>query len=341
MIRLANRFCEDFDVHLLVINGGGVLQERVSSSVTVHDLQCDRVKNSFTLIRKKLKSLEPKWVFASIIRLNFIVALIKLSMPGRFKLVIRQPAMPANCLEAVKYKKLNRIAYRSLYPVADHIICQSKDMQIEMISVLGLDKSKLLQIYNPRNEQYNLNLVKSVASPYSEHKLNFLSIGRFEHQKGYDLLIPAFAKFCQDKPDVCLTILGDGPLRESLEFSIHANGLEGRVSLPGFIKEPMPYLYNASALVSSSRYEGLSNVVIESMSLGTPVVATRCPGGMSEIVQDGVNGYLSEQISVEGICATLQKFIEMPLNSDRKQIAATAAKFEPESVYQQYLQLFR
>lgn len=341
MIRLANRFSEEFDVHLIVVKGGGVLEERVSSTVTVHDLQCARVKNAFTLIRRLLKELEPKWVFASIIRLNFLMALIKLSMFGRFKLVIRQPAMPGNCLEDVKYKTLNRIAYKLLYPVADHIICQSKDMQEDMTTVLGLNKYRLLQIYNPRNEQYNLDLVETVLSPYPQSGLNFLSIGRFEHQKGYDLLIPAFTQFCKTVPGAHLTILGEGHLRGELESAIKEHGMEDRITLPGFVKEPMPYLYHARALVLSSRYEGLSNVAIESISLGTPVVATRCPGGMSEIVQNGVNGYLSEQITAEGIYSALKQFVETPLNSDRRGIAATAGKFDPETVYRSYLQLFR
>lgn len=341
MIRLANRFSEEFDVHLIVVKGGGVLEERVSSAITVHDLQCNRVKNAFSLIRGLIKQLKPKWVFASIIRLNFLMALIKLSMPRRFKLAIRQPAMPANCLDAVKYKTLNRIAYRLLYPIADHIICQSKDMQMEMVSVLGLSEAKLIQIYNPRNEQYSLDLVAAVKSPYSNIGLNFISIGRFEHQKGYDLLIPAFASFSENDPNAHLTILGEGPLRAELEALIAAHNMEGRISLPGFVREPMPYLYHADAMVSSSRYEGLSNVTIESLSLGTPVVATCCPGGMSEIVQHGVNGYLSEEISVDGISSALQTFVETPLNADRKKLFSTTEKFDPESIYQRYLALFR
>lgn len=341
MIRLANRFSEEFDVHLIVVKGGGVLEERVASVVTVHDLQCDRVKNAFSLIRGLLKQLEPKWVFASIIRLNFLMALIKLTMPGRFKLAIRQPAMPGNCLEAVKYKFLNRMAYRLLYPVAEHIICQSKDMQADMVSVLGLSQNKLLQIYNPRNEQYNLDLVETVGNPYSQAGTNFLSIGRFEHQKGYDLLIPAFADFCKSQPNAHLTILGEGPLRAEMESAIKDYNIDDRISLLGFVREPMPYLFHADALVLSSRYEGLSNVAIESLSLGTPVIATRCPGGMSEIVQHGVNGYLSEEITSEGISSVLHQFLEKPLNADRKRLSSTAEKFDPESVYQSYLMLFR
>ena len=63
--------------------------------------------------------------------------------------------------------------------------------------------------------------------------------------------------------------------------------------MPGFVDNPYPYIKQADILVSSSAWEGLPTVLIEALALGTPVVATDCPGGSAEILQDGKYGSFS------------------------------------------------
>ncbi len=204
---------------------------------------------------------------------------------------------------------------------------------------IGLTK-KLVQIYNPVNENYIGFLDKrTIQNPY-KNKLTFLSIGRFEPQKGFDMLLDAFSMIANKYTRIHLVILGDGPLREELENKINVLHLEDRVHLPGFESNILPYLYYAQALVSSSVYEGLPNVLIESITVGTPVIATNCPGGTAEIVVPGKNGVMCHKISANALADVWGCFIDSDTHYQRKCVKKTANKFHPNLIYKKYDELF-
>ncbi|MDQ1442284.1 MAG: hypothetical protein QOG97_2512, partial [Acidimicrobiaceae bacterium] len=102
-------------------------------------------------------------------------------------------------------------------------------------------------------------------------------------------LIRAFARLGEQ---VRLIILGDGPLRRSLEDLAAELGVGTRVSLAGFVDNPYPYLRTADVLASSSRWEGLPTVLIEALAFDTPIVATDCESGPREILDHGAWGRL-------------------------------------------------
>ena len=84
-------------------------------------------------------------------------------------------------------------------------------------------------------------------------------------------------------------------------------GLSTQVAFKGFVQNPYPYMAQADLFVLSSRYEGCPNAVLEAMACGTPVVAFRCKGGMDEIIDDGVNGWLAEPENVVDFATAVEK----------------------------------
>jgi glycosyltransferase involved in cell wall biosynthesis len=110
-------------------------------------------------------------------------------------------------------------------------------------------------------------------------------------QKDFPTLINAFARLRQSRP-ARLLILGEGPERPMLEALLAQLGVEQDVSLPGFVKNPYPYMARASVFAMSSRWEGLPTVLIEALYCGAPIVATDCPSGPSEILRNGEIGRL-------------------------------------------------
>lgn len=119
-----------------------------------------------------------------------------------------------------------------------------------------------------------------------------LAVGRLHRQKGFDLLVRAFASIAALFPDWDLVILGEGPEREMLQSQIHASGMTVRISLPGRAGN-IGQWYEASDLyVLSSRVEGLSNTLLESMASGLAAVAFDCETGPREVVRDGIDGVL-------------------------------------------------
>lgn len=118
-------------------------------------------------------------------------------------------------------------------------------------------------------------------------------VGRLSGQKNFKLLIDAFNIFLQKNADYVLHIYGEGDLRKELEEYIKNLGLENKVALLGRKQNILEIINSSACFVLSSDYEGMPNVLLESMCMGMPVVSTDCPsGGPRSLIKDGYNGFL-------------------------------------------------
>jgi glycosyltransferase involved in cell wall biosynthesis len=114
--------------------------------------------------------------------------------------------------------------------------------------------------------------------------------GRLEEQKGFDILISAFARVASAHPSWNVVILGEGRERETLTFRARELGIADRVSMPGFTSDPEGVFARAAIFAMPSRREGFPNALLEAMACGAAPIVSDCAPGMSEIVRDGVDG---------------------------------------------------
>jgi glycosyltransferase involved in cell wall biosynthesis len=138
-----------------------------------------------------------------------------------------------------------------------------------------------------------------------------------------------------------LIILGDtrkAPRRELLLELANQLGVTEDFALPGFVDNPHPYMAHAAVFVSSSVWEGLPGVLIEAMASGCPVVATDCPGGTREILEDGRFGALVPTRDPEALASAILETLEKP--PAPQALRKRAEDFRVDTAVESYLDIF-
>ena len=148
--------------------------------------------------------------------------------------------------------------------------------------------------YNPIDEYDIKKRANEKINILDSSAIKFITIGRLVEQKGYDRLIRVIKRLKEEYDGVFqLLILGDGEKKKQLEEYIKENKLTNIVKLQGFVKNPYPYLKNSDLFICSSRAEGYSLVIAESLILNVPVISTKC-SGPNELLDFGKYGMLVE-----------------------------------------------
>ena len=202
---------------------------------------------------------------------------------------------------------------RLFFPLADKIIAPSSGVSDDIIKLLGLTEGSVAVIHNPvyRSEIIEQSLIPVEHVWFVEQDIPIIvAAGKLKPQKDFKTLLKAFALLRQETI-ARLIIMGEGVERPELEKIIIDLGIANDVDMPGYIENPYPYFKNASVFVLSSAWEGLPNVLIEAMACGCPVVATECPSGPDEILDNGRIGHL---VAV-GDAASLAQAIEQSITS--------------------------
>lgn len=169
-----------------------------------------------------------------------------------------------------------------------------------------------------------------------------VAVGRLTYQKGFDLLLQAWAEVCRRVSGWQLAIVGDGELRSALSAQAESLGLAGCVTFVPAMKDVVAVYRDASVLAMSSRYEGFGMVLLEAQTVGLPVVSFACKCGPSEIVNDGVDGYLVAPGDVDAMADRLVRLMQDGVLRRRMgaRAFANAARFSTDAVMKQWMALF-
>lgn len=197
---------------------------------------------------------------------------------------------------------------RGFYRNFDRIVNVSYECERKFRQKFGEDLPTCV-IYNPVDSgEIRLLAERTPAVTLPENTFNIVCMGRFTPQKGFDRLLDAMHEICgKETAPFYVTVLGDGNDRPMLEGKIREYGLESRIQLVGYVENPYAVIRQADLFLLSSRDESFSLAVAEAMSLGVPVMSTRCTGPV-ELLKDGEAGFLVEN-STQGIREGLERVL--------------------------------
>lgn len=314
-VNIANCFADDgWQVDLVVLHlNNATYLDRVSDKVNLVVLNVNNARYSTFPILKYIRKKKPDMIFVFNYELAALLVIIRTLIRFKTKIIARNMNTFSKVSIISREKNLwIRVVVRFLidkfYSKADHIVNQSHAMRDDLISVHPQLKNSSSVIYNPV-AKYIEDYADNNEFNNIKKKDYLLCVGRLEKQKAFHYAIEGFAGIVNKFPNLRLKIVGKGKLENELKQNAIDLGVADKVDFEGFQKNMIPYYLNAKATVLTSLYEGYPNVLVESLTLNTPVVAFDCPSGPSEIIKNEINGYLVKYQSIEDLKIKLDKLL--------------------------------
>ena len=246
---------------------------------------------------------------------------------------IFREASPLNAL--LRKPRWKQLIYRGLlklaYVRADVVIANSEGTASSISQLYALG-GKLRVVYNPIPVPSVVDGKRAFENLNEDYKLGktFISVGRLDRVKGFDILIEAFAKLVANVPACKLFIVGQGPLEEELRDQISRLKITQNVTLTGWVTDLASYYSKSDVYVSASRYEGFGNAIVEAMGFGCFPLISSCPGGSTEIIEAESHGRIFEAESVESLAHWLGAVCEM--SHDRQSVMNRAKDFDVQTI---------
>ena len=207
---------------------------------------------------------------------------------------------------------------RFVYPSASALVLQTEAVRPWAEALVA--PTRVSVIPNP------VRAVTTLNAPAGQRTREIVAMGRLVAQKGFDVLIQAFATLAAEFPEWGVVIHGDGPDRTSLESRVAGLGLTSRISLPGRTATPDAALAAATVFALPSRYEGFPNVLLEAMAHGCACVATNCDSGPADLIAHDRNGLLTPVNDVLSLAHSLSTLMDDATLRTRLGLAATAVQ---------------
>lgn len=326
-----------FDVELWITRLGNTpLLQLIDVRVKIRSIPGKRVRNSLFTLKDMMVNCKSK---------IFLIYNIELLVPAYFinrlynlqlKIVgrsITTLSMDYNTHGLIGKKIWFKLISYTANKI-DYMIAQSAGMKEDLMKSFNVSESKIKVIPNPAYSFSN-----DIPKPNVTKNKEILFVGRLTEAKGMKYLLEAFQIAKKSIPDLRLTIVGSGEILDDLKNLVEKAGLTGSITFEGYKSDLSNYYINASATVLTSLVEGFPNVLVESISFGTPVISFDCPSGPKDIIIPNVNGILVEHLNVMDFAQAIIDIINENISFDKNKVIESSKRYNLESIISQYEQI--
>ena len=336
-VSLANELTKKYEVHLIgITTKQSDLFFEINSQVKYSNFFDHRVRLSKNIL--KISKMLKKYFLDNEIEVAFgigIFANVFLSLSGigiSTKVVLCDHTNSITANRELSQKVQRYVGTK----LADKIITLTQEDRKNYIRKYGISENRIAYIYN-----WKENRLSNI--PYNDESTKIVTVGRFDYQKGYEYLIQVAKKVLAKMPDWTWEIYGSGNQDEvdKIKDLIIKNDLQDKLVIKGLEKNQDMIYGDKGIYVMTSRYEGLPLVLLEAQQYNLPIVSFSCPTGPSEIVEDGVNGYLIDCYYTDKMS---EKLLELMEDSNLRTSFSNHAmdnmeKFDKDKIIQQWIDL--
>ena len=285
MSLLVNQAVKDGNEVFLALVSSPKVEYEIDKNVHIEYVGADNCSSLYATfkrvsnLRKLIKRFDPDVIVSFLTTCNIYCCVAGLGLSS--------PVIVSERNDPVKDcpSKCRRIVRDITYKFADGYIFQTEEARDYFSKSIRLNSvvipnpvKKNLPLWNADNDSHVI-----------------IAAGRLSKQKNYTMMLDAFSIFCNKDDSYCLHIYGEGPEREFLESYRDKLGLNKKVSFKGLELKIHEKMRDATMYILSSDYEGISNSLLEAMSMGMPCVSTDCPcGGSRHLIENKVSGILTE-----------------------------------------------
>lgn len=286
----------------------------------VGDLSPARDIRSVFLVRRILSELKPEILHIHSAKAGLVGRIAALMLTRRPKIILTMHSFVFDERTGPKKRAVVAFLERRLARVTDKIITVSKALKDQYVSQMGV-ASDLVEVI-PNGVEFR-EIPKTPVDPGKYPLIG--TVARLAPQKGIDTFIRAAAVVRKSHPSARFAIIGDGPLRESLESLVNDLGIGDCVEFLGFRTDALDVVSTFDVFVLASTWETFGLTLVEALSQGVPVVASRV-GGIPEIVDGETTGLLAESGNPDDFADKICRLL------DDKDLAARIGRAGNESV---------
>jgi glycosyltransferase involved in cell wall biosynthesis len=308
LVNLAGALPRDrFAATVAVGRVNGPARDWLAGHVPLVDLQAPRLRWTLALLRGCVERERPHVLFSSMPDANVAASLAVVGLRSRPGLILRETNSHR---QREDLGWLHRKLIGWVYRRADAVVALSEGVREELVEDCALDPERTVTVHNPVDVTGIAAVTQAVKDSIQEVPSTgplIVGCGRLHRQKGFDLLIEAFANLNDARAR--LVILGEGPEREALEALSRSRGVADRVLMPGFESHPEKWLAQATLFVLPSRWEGFGHVLVEALAAGVPVVSAWAPHGPADILDDGETGIMVPTGNAAALGAAIDRLL--------------------------------
>jgi len=312
---------EKYELHLGLVTQKQLDIEAVPAGVAVHALGSPRVRTGALRLLRLIRGLQPDLVLSGTAHLNFLVLLLRPFCPRSTRVLVRQNVIVSSVLAFEGAPWYTRLLYRTLYPRADRVICQSDAMANDLCREVGLRRGQIAILSNPvdigsSRAENGLAERKSGRQPddppgyWADAGPCLLAVGPLTREKGFDLLLEALAVVRVRFPQISLVVSGTGTEESALKTQCRSLGVEAVVRFAGPAERTSTLHPQASLFVLSSRRDDIPSSLLEAVAGGLPIVATPASSRVIDLLRGRPGIWLAHEISSRALATALLKALE-------------------------------